>query len=447
MQNGDNNLKSSNLSTDSHTLSIDERTQKRLRQIGNADIIIGIPSFKSPELIGHILKAGMLGLAKYLPQYKGVIFVSEGGSAKETQEVIDSLKKERYFEQALISKPAFETEILVTKYIGISGKGTALKAIFEAAKILNVKAGCLIDSDIRSISPVWIELLIAPVLLKNFGFVTPYYSRHKYDGTITNLIAYSLTRALYGRRVRQPIGGDFGFSLELVESLLSKNVWETDIAKFGIDIWMTTVAICENFKICQSFLGAKIHNEKDPGKDLGSMFKQVVGTLFSLMDIYQKKWLDIKRSRPTAIFGFESENIPKPVDIDIENLIEKFRTSVPDYMTVWEKILKPENLHKIQEVARMNKSHFELPAELWVKSVYDFAVAYKNRAEELSATTIIEALLPIYFAMTASFVSKTEHLNSHQTEENINQLCINFENLKPYLVSSWTSNGEGGALQ
>ncbi len=283
--------------------------------------------------------------------------------------------------------------------------------------------------------------MITPIISKNFGFVAPYYSRHKYDGTITNMIAYPLTRALYGRRVRQPIGGDFGFSLELVESLLSKNVWETDIARFGIDIWMTTVAICENFKICQSFLGAKIHEEKDPGKDLSSMFEQVVGTIFSLTESYQGKWLKITGSRPTAIFGFESEFAPKPIDVDIENLIDRFKTDVPKYMPLWEKILESENCFKIHEVAKLGNSDFELPVDLWVKSVYDFAVAYKRRPDELNASAIIGSLVPIYFAMTASFVIKTQLLKSQQAEEIISQQCVIFENLKPYLVSRWPFEG------
>jgi hypothetical protein len=253
------------------------------------------------------------------------------------------------------------------------------------------------------------------------------------------MIAFPLTWALYGRRVRQPIGGDFGFSLELMESLLSKNVWETDIARFGIDIWMTTVAICENFKICQSFLGAKIHDEKDPGKHLSPMFKQVVGTIFGLMDIYGVKWLRVKGSRPTAIFGFESEFAPKPIDVDAGNLIDKFKESVTKYMPVWEKVLESENLQKIREVAKMEHSHFELPIELWIKSLYDFAVAYKKQTDGLSANEIIEAMVPIYYAVTASFVSRTRNLNPHQAEEAINQQCAVFERLKPYLVDHWIS--------
>ncbi|GBE32258.1 hypothetical protein BMS3Bbin05_01167 [bacterium BMS3Bbin05] len=417
--------------------AIDEKTETRLKQIRSADIIIGIPSYNNAKSIGRVIKAAELGLAKYFPQHKGVIIVSEGGSVEESRKSVEFLGDKRYFENSFISRPSSETEIIVTKYRGPSGKGTAVKAIFEAGKILNTRAGCMLDADLRSISPEWIELLIAPVIKKNFGFVAPYYSRHKYDGTITNMIAFPLTWALYGRRVRQPIGGDFGFSSELIESLLSKEVWGSDIARFGIDIWMTTVAICENFRICQSFLGAKIHDEKDPGKDLSPMFRQVVGTIFSLMDIYKEKWLQVKGSRPTAIFGFESEFAPKPIDVDIENLIDKFRESVPRYLPVWEKALSTENYDKIMEVAKMDTDHFELPIELWVKSLYDFAFAYTKRSNGLSADEIIESLVPVYYAVTASFVKKAQNLDCHQAEEIINQQCAVFEKLKPYLVNRW----------
>ena len=419
--------------------ALDEKTQEYLKGLKNVDIVIGIPSYNNSESIGRVIKAAELGLAKYFSQYKSLIIISEGGSLEGVKKSVDLLKDKYYFENSFISRPVYETEIIVTKYLGASGKGTAIKAIFEAGKILNMKAGCMLDSDLRSISPEWIELLLAPVLLKDFGFVTPYYSRHKYDGTITNMIAFPLTWALYGRRVRQPIGGEFGFSPEFVESLLSKDVWETDIARFGIDIWMTTVAICENLKICQSYLGAKIHDEKDPGKDLSPMFKQVVGTIFTLMDIYKDKWLEVIGSRPTAIFGFESEFAPKPVNVDVDNLISKFKEGAGTYMSVWEQVLSSENYQKINEVSKMEDSHFELPLELWIKSLYDFAAAYTKQINGLSAAEVIDALVPIYYAMIASFVRQTRNLNSHQAEDVINQQCTVFEKLKTYLIDTWSS--------
>ena len=65
------------------------------------------------------------------------------------------------------------------------------------------------------------------MLHDGFDYVAPLYLRHKYDGTITNSIVYPLTRALYGREVRQPIGGDFGFSGRLPRTTWSAPVWET----------------------------------------------------------------------------------------------------------------------------------------------------------------------------------------------------------------------------
>jgi len=419
------------------TGALEEQTIQELNKIGSADIIVGIPSYNNASTIDRVIKAADLGLARYFNSARCVILVSEGGDLQATQSVVDALKNKSYFESALVPEPKYDTEIIVTKYRGTSGKGTAVKAIFEAAHILNVKAGCMLDADLRSITPEWIELLIAPVILKGFGFVAPYYRRHKYDGTITNMIAFPLTCALYGRRVRQPIGGDFGFSIDLIKSLLEKDVWETDIARFGIDIWMTTVAICEGFKICQSFLGAKIHDEKDPGKDLSPMFKQVVGTLFSLMNIYTEKWKQVRGSRPTAIFGFETESVPKPINIDLDNMINKFKEMSGRYKDIWEKILQRENFEKLMEVSRMDINLFEMPVDLWVRSLYDFAVAYNFIQEGVNKLDILDALVPVYYAITASFVRKTRNLETHEAEEIVFQHTHTFERLKPYLIERW----------
>ena len=105
----------------------------------------------------------------------------------------------------------------------------------KIAAELRVEALVVVDSDLRSILPEWIELLAGPILKGGFDYVSPRYERHKYDGTITNSIVYPLTRALYGQDVRQPIGGDFGFSGRLAAHFVRRPVWETSVARFGID--------------------------------------------------------------------------------------------------------------------------------------------------------------------------------------------------------------------
>lgn len=94
-------------------------------------------------------------------------------------------------------------------YHGIPGKGIAFRLSFEIAARLEAKACVVVDADLRSIAPEWVDHLVRPILFAHYDLVTPFYHRHKYDGTITNNIVYPLTRCLYGQIVRQPIGGEF----------------------------------------------------------------------------------------------------------------------------------------------------------------------------------------------------------------------------------------------
>src|SRR4030065_2380789 len=256
--------------------------QIAMKEIKKTEILVGIPSYNNARTIGQVVRAVMAGLAKHFPGAKAVLFNSDGGSTDGTQEEVKRVQIED-FKTILTSHPVHPIQKIVTPYHGIPGQGSAFRTIFEAVKSVNAKACAVVDSDLRSITPEWIELLIRPIYEEGFDYVAPLYARHKFDGTITNSIVYPLTRVLYGKGVRQPIGGGFGFSGELAKFYLTKEVWESDVARFGIDIWMTTLAITEGFKVCQSYLGAKIHDIKDPGQDLSAMFTQVVSSIFTMM--------------------------------------------------------------------------------------------------------------------------------------------------------------------
>src|SRR5574340_549596 len=252
---------------------------EQIGRIGSADIIVGIPSFNNAITIGHVVRAVQAGLAKYFPSHKAVIVNSDGGSSDGTIDIVQNAAAVN-FSAILLHHRVEPVSKIAFPYSGIPGKGSAFRSIFEIAQMLDAKACVVVDSDLRSITPEWIELLVKPVLHGGFDYVAPLYHRHKFDGTITNSIVYPLTRTLYGKRVRQPIGGDFGFSGRLAQFYLTKDVWQSEVARFGIDIWMTTTAIANGFKIGQSFLGAKIHDAKDPGADLSNMLYQVVSATF-----------------------------------------------------------------------------------------------------------------------------------------------------------------------
>ncbi len=409
-------------------------SRKELKTLGKADILIGVPSRNNADTIGRVIEAITIGHARYYPEKRVVLVNSDGGSTDGTPQAVLSALDRDVYETNLVERPKIPLRGFTTPYRGISGKGSAFKAIFEAARWLDVSACAVFDADLRSMTPEWVHLLLAPILEKGYGYVCPFYRRHKYDGTITNSIAYPLTRALYGRRVRQPIGGDFGFSGELVDRYLEKDVWDTDVARFGIDIWMTTTAMVEGFKICQSFMGAKIHDVKDPGSDLGPMFEQVVGTIFTLMRENVSRWREVVGSRPTAIFGFQSEVSPRPIRVDVGRMVAKFKEGFDGNREYYGRFLAGDCFAKLMEVREMCTDFIDFPKVLWVKTVYNFAAQYQV---ERDRHRLITSLIPLYFGYVASFVRETESVDDYKAEEVVEELCDIYEDTKPYLIRQW----------
>ena len=416
-----------------------------VKSIGHADIVVGIPSYNNVRTIQHVVQAVHAGLAKYFTGFSSVVINSDGGSNDGTREAVLSTRIEDAH-LLLLPTPLFPVHRLSLPYHGIPGKGSAFRLIFEAARSLQAKVCIVVDSDLRSITPEWIDLLVRPVLLANYDFVAPYYHRHKFDGTITNSIIYPLTRALYGCRVRQPIGGDFGISTRLAARYLERNDWETDVARFGIDVWMTTIALAERFRICQSFLGAKLHDAKDPGADLSAMLFQVVGSVFTLMEEYDAVWRNCTGSEMVDLFGFRYDVGLDPIEVNVERMLNIFRIGCKELGQIWSLSLSPDTLAAVRKLGAAEKElarPFHFPDDLWVSIVYEMAFAHKQYP--LERGHLLRSLTPLYLARVASFVLETRDLDSAKFEEKIEGLCLRFEQMKPYLMSHW--NGGQSPLE
>jgi hypothetical protein len=401
-----------------------EWTRNRLSEIGWADVVVGIPAFNSERTIAHVMQAASEGLSKHYPdRAHRLVVVSDGGSTDYTREVAQKTKLARGVDK------------VVTIYRGEAGKGTSLRCIFEAALLLEAKACAVFDSDLRSITPDWVKQVLSPVLERGYDFVSPFYIRHKYDATITNNVARTLTQALYGKRLRQPIGGDFGLSPRLLTFLCKEDVWSTDVARFGIDIWMTTIAICEGFKVCETFLGSKVHDPKDPAASLGPMFRHVVGTLFGMMKRYEKVWKRVKGSEPVPLVGEVQRVELENVEVSVDALVARFREGLDHFGPVWLKVIGKESYEQLVEVAKPAPSAVEFPADLWARVVYEFAVAYQRWSGD--RRSLLEMVIPIYFARVAGFVNQTREMTTEQADVLVDEQARRFEELKPFLIESW----------
>ena len=398
-------------------------TSKRIEEIESADILVGIPCYNNEKTIVHVIQMVTHGLAKHYKDRRSVILIADGGSTDDTREGAKEFEIKPWQEK------------IVSIYRGPAGKGTALRSVFEAANRLKVDVCAMVDSDLRSITADWVRYLLDPVLEKGYQFVAPVYIRHKYDGTITNNIVYNLTRALYGKRIRQPIGGDFAISGHVAKFYSEQDVWMTDVARFGIDIWMTTTAITQGFRICQSNLGAKIHDAKDPGQHLGPMFRQVLSALFSLMERYETTWKGIRGSEPLETFGFEGYTEPEPINVNLEGLIELFKTGYQQFSRLWKDIFCEECFEEIRRISEMDSSRFHFPTDVWGQILYELAATF--HLWSVNRGKLLDLVTPLYFARVASFVRQSWEMSSKEAEELVEEQAQIFEDRKEYLIKVW----------
>lgn len=399
---------------------LDDGMASALESIGSAEILVGIPSYKNAATIGHVARTAAEGLRRSFPSLRAVVVNADGGSDDGTRERVRA---------SLDGMPA-----IVGEYRGLPGKGSAFRAIFEAAARLGARACAVVDSDLRSITPEWIERLLAPIASGRADYVAPLYARHKHDGTITNTIAYPLTRALYGARVRQPIGGEFGFSGDLARTFLEGgalggDVWSGDVARFGIDIYMTTTALVRGARVVQAPLGAKVHDPKDPAADLGPMFRQVVGTAFRLAAKNVTRWSTSgSREVPTTAEPLAVE--PEPVGADLAVLVRRFREGAAANRAVWDEALSAESASAVRQALEERVPH-KLAGEAWAGIVYDALASSALRPERTDAYVL--ALVPLYFGRVAALIDDARELDTAAAEGLVEEQAAAYESRLPYL--------------
>jgi hypothetical protein len=410
-----------------YSTALRENVHMWVDKIKTVDILVGIPCYNTEDTLGFVIEQIGKGLAQYFPNCKSAIFVSDGGSLDDT--------REHAYEAAIPEN----IQRRVTIYRGLPGKGTSFRAVFELALILKAKAIAVVDADLRSITPEWIKLLVEPVIENSAGFVAPYYRRHKFDGTITNQIVYPMTRALYGVDVRQPIGGDFGFSPELAAFYVKEDVWETDVARFGIDVWMTTCAINEGFKVVQTYLGTKVHNAKDPATDLGPMFRQVVSTLLYLMAKYESNW---ERDNPFQAIQINNKRDEEPqledVSVSLHNLHEEFVEGFSHFRPMYKDILDDEKMDRLEKIHESwsNGKEEVFDSDLWSKVLYDFAYVYQ--LWQRNKRRLVDIVTPLYFGRTKSYCQQVMKMDSDEAEEVVQEQARIFEHNKPYLLKRFS---------
>ncbi|MFQ5962980.1 MAG: glycosyltransferase [Candidatus Scalinduaceae bacterium] len=382
-----------------------------------ADIVIGIPSLNEADNIAFVTRQLALGLKTYFPTNSAIIINVDNNSKDGTKEAFLGA----------------ETGNIPKKYISTGeaaiGKGNNIRNLLIEVVQLKAKSVIVVDADLKSINPEWVKTLATPIL-EGYDFVTPIYTRNEYDGTITNHITYPLIYSIFKANIRQPIGGDFSFSPRTASYWL-RMAWERNTRQYGIDIFMTTSALLNGFRVCQVLLGSKVHKPSAP--KLGSMFTQVVTTLFSNISRFRETWMHGNSNKECPILGDLSYEEPQSLSVDYKYLkkVSFDAFSRMDKMIL--NILSPSHYHITKKMYLAKR--WNIGSELWAKKLYDFIFAYEVSENK---EDVVEALKPLYFARVASFYRQTMEMSHQEAEEKILMQAKMFKNKRGYLVKKFT---------
>lgn len=406
---------------------------RQLINVGEVDILVGLRTYNNAQTIEPVIRAIQAGILKCFPRERSVIINADGGSQDRTPELVVGASIDDVWSVSKVY--ALRTlHSISTRYASSPEPGTALRTILAAADLLRAKACVVISPDSTTIEPDWLQRLVRPVYNDNFDLVSPIYRRQMFEGVLVRNLLYPMTRAIYGYRVREPYASEFAISGRLASDFLIKEPWNDERTKAGTEICLTIAAITGNYRVCQSFLGPKARPDRS-ASDLVAAMRRTVGPLFSSLDSNFPFWSTITGSQPVPTVGAQSEVMLEPVRVNRKRLREMFATGVVQLEPVFRSILSASTLSELQRIATLEVSEFNYPADLWAKTVFEFAASYHKSV--ISRDHIVQALVPLYRGKTLTLLLENRDGFEEDIEKNVESLCGDFERLKPYLLEIW----------
>jgi hypothetical protein len=169
--------------------------------------------------------------------------------------------------------------------------------------------------------------------------------------------------------------------------------------------------------------------------ELSAVLTSLVGAAFSEMETTAAYWQRVRNSHPTATFGDMRQHCSDGDPIDAKPLIDSFQLGSRNLQEVWGLVLPPVTLLELKKLSRCAPESFRMPDELWVRIVYDFALAYRLRT--MNRGHLMGALTPLYLGWVASYAQEVAALSPLAAEQRFELLARAYEEGKPYLVSRW----------
>ncbi len=409
--------------------------QRQLKEIGTADLVIGLFSYKNAQVAAPVAKTALAGAHRHYPHLRTVLIDVDAGWNAETRRAI----------MAQASKNGHNHAVVCGRYRGVLGQGSAVAALLDAALALNAGAILMLDSRTECLTPDWIAALSHLILAEKADLVMPRYRQWEMPARmLSDLIVYPLFRALWGQSIRHPAAPDFAVSPEMAAALLDEDVWGTEVGKSGLMPWLTTFATQQKWRVAQSAVGEKFAPIKSATRDgraeqhrFRAEFHDVVSVLFSMLYRYQKGWQNIAQvqSVPTLTQFAAPAKPAAGLHIDPVQLLDELALGWMEHRRLWKQFLTAKNMARIEMLAALPPDQFFFPSDFWAKIIFDFAVGFSHL--DVDPVQVVEALFPLYQGRLAAFWHEIAGLAAVGREGTVAAQAVEFEEARPYLKMRW----------
>lgn len=413
--------------------------QRQIKKLGEADLIIGLPTYKNAQVAAQVAAAALAGAHQYNPALRTVLINADAGLDTTTRQAV-----------AAQASNGFGPAIITGRYDGPFGQGSAVAAVLDAALALDAKAIVILDSDTETVTPEWMGGLAHLILEKKADLVMARYRWALPQGALSDLLVYPLFRALWGKNIRHPAAPDLALSPALAVALLDEDVWETEVASFGLPPWLSTYATLGPWRVAQSALGEK-RNLLFPGPPRSkksdakraevrfkSQFQHIASTLLRSVYEYRSHWEKVNGVDSVSTlteFASPVRSETNSPELDPVHLLDTLAIGWIEYRSLWQQILTPDNLSWLEALAALPPDRFYFPCDLWTKIVYDYAVVF-NKGEG-DPQQVIDSLLPLYQGRLAAFTQEVAGLSVVGYEGTVAAQVVEFEEQRAYLKNRW----------
>jgi len=392
---------------------------------GSVEVVVGVHVVNHARRIGDVLDGLSSAVQACAGSRPAGVLVADAGSQDGTPDAISAWCSSR------VTGPTRGfVDVVAPRH-----RGRAMRALLLAAQRVGARAVVLVDADVTSTRQDWLAALLDPVLREEADYVSPAYVRSVSEGTLTTNLLAPVTRALYGARIQQVMGGCAALSGDAMGSWLLPFVDADDWPPHAPELWLTASAVASDARLAEVPLDRKVVTPGVPQPDLATILVRTVGPLFALMERHQAAWLN--RTGPVSVLR---RGDASPVQADarspaVDQMVRAFDLGLKDLLPVWEQIVPESTLARLYPLTLMASDEFRLPPPLWARIVSDFAVAHHER--RLPREHLLRALTPLYLGRTAAFIVHVRTMSLSRIPDAFEAIDRAFEDEREHLVARW----------